>query len=306
MIIPPYLKQGDTIGITCPAGSLTLDTIKPMVEQLTAWGFQVQIGKTVGTSYNKFSARDDERLSDLQAMLDDQNIKAILFGRGGYGTVRIIDQIDFSSFLKHPKWMLGYSDITCIITHLHTQLNVCSIHGHMSGGYQKSDFDEESTQSIFNVLKGDKTTYAIPTHPLTRAGDAEGILIGGNLSLIADNIGTKSDIETAGKILFIEDVGEYKYNIDRMLWQLKRAEKLSHLKALLVGGFTQTLDNETPFGMSEEEIVWEKVKGYSYPVYFNFPVGHQPRNVALKVGLPYKLENNNLISLTETEKSLLL
>ncbi len=296
MIIPPYLKPGDTIGITCPAGALTLDTILPMKEQLIKWGFKVKIGSTVGTSYFKFSANDHERLSDLQQMLDDKNIQAILFGRGGYGTVRIIDQIDFSTFLKHPKWILGYSDITCIISHLHTQYNVCSIHGHMSGGYLESDYDEESTQSIFNVLTGLNTSYQIPEHIMTRNGHAEGILVGGNLALISDNIGTDSDINTEDKILFIEDIGEYKYNIDRMLWQLKRSGKLSKLKALLVGGFTQTLDNEVPFGMNEYEIVWEKVKDFKYPVYFDFPVGHQARNVALKVGMRYEIKNNYLLS----------
>lgn len=305
MIIPPYLKKGDTIGITCPAGSLTLETISPMIEQLKLWGFQVKVGATVGTSYYKFSGTDRERLLDLQSMLDDENIHAILFGRGGYGVMRIIDLIDFSSFLNKPKWVLGYSDITSLLSHLHSQFDICSIHGHMSGGYSKNEYNEISTQSIFDTLCGIPTSYQIPKHPMSRLGNTEGVLVGGNLALLSDNIGTASDLNTDNKILFIEDIGEYLYNIDRMMWQLKRSGKLNHLKALLVGGFTQSLDNEIPFGMTEYEIVWEKVQEYHYPVYFNFPVGHQAKNVALKIGCRYILQEEFLIEKKESSEMFL-
>lgn len=297
--IPPYLKAGDTIGITCPAGALDIDNVEDMCKQLSQWGFKVKVGKTVGTHYYKFSAKDEDRLADLQAMLDDNSIHAILFGRGGYGMVRIIDQIDFSKFVRSPKWFLGYSDITCLLSHLHTQYQISGIHGHMSAGYHADAFDEESTQSIFDTLTGKQAAYALPAHPMNKSGNALGEIVGGNLALLSDLIGTDSDLDTAGKILFIEDIGEYLYNIDRMMWQLKRAGKLHKLKALLVGGFVGSLDNETPFGMNEYEIVWEKVKDYDYPVYFDVPIGHQPRNVALKIGAIYEIDNGILKDVSE-------
>jgi muramoyltetrapeptide carboxypeptidase len=293
--IPPYLKTGDTIGITCPAGALALSAIEDMCRQLSDWGFKTVIGKTVGTSFHKFSATDDERLQDLQSMLDDDQIQAVLFGRGGYGLVRIIDRIDFSKFIEKPKWLLGFSDITCLLSHVHSNYHIATIHGHMSGGYQPGQHDATSTQSIYDALTGKQATYQLPHDAMNRPGHASGELVGGNLALLSDLIGTPSDIDTNDKILFIEDIGEYLYSVDRMMWQLKRAGKLTHLKALLVGGFTGSLDNDTPFGMTDNEIIFEKVKEYNYPVYFNVPVGHQPENVALKIGVQHHIENNLLI-----------
>jgi muramoyltetrapeptide carboxypeptidase len=297
MIIPPYLQKGNTIGITCPAGAVHLEEMQFMFSQLQSWGFNVKIGKTIGTSFNKFSATDDDRIADLQAMLDDDSIDAIFFGRGGYGVVRIIDQIDFAKFKQKPKWLLGYSDITVFHSHLNSQLKISSIHAHMGGGYKPNDYDAMSTQSIFDVVTGTPIQYEIATHKMNRVGVGEGELVGGNLALLSDLVGTKSDIHTQGKILFIEDIGEYKYNIDRMLWQLLRAGKLENLAGLIVGGFADTQDNEVTFGMTEYEIVWEKVKDFSYPVCFDFPVGHQAKNVALKVGVQYQLnvQENNVV-----------
>jgi muramoyltetrapeptide carboxypeptidase len=297
MIIPPYLQKGSTIGITCPAGAVNSEEMQPMFAQLEAWGFNLKIGKTIGTSFNKFSATDADRLADLQSMLDDDAIEAVFFGRGGYGVVRILDQIDFTQFKQKPKWLLGYSDITAFHSHLNNQMKISSIHAHMGGGYKPNDFDALSTQSIFDVITGKPIHYVIPAHVMNRVGVAKGELVGGNLALLSDLVGTDSDIHTQGKILFIEDIGEYKYNIDRMLWQLLRAGKLSQLAGLIVGGFTDTQDNPVPFGMTEYEIVWEKVKDFSYPVCFDFPVGHQARNMALKVGMQYQLaiENNQVV-----------
>jgi len=297
MIIPPYLQKGSTIGITCPAGAVNSEEMQPMFAQLEAWGFNLKIGKTIGTSFNKFSATDADRLADLQSMLDDDAIEAVFFGRGGYGVVRILDQIDFTQFKQKPKWLLGYSDITAFHSHLNNQMKISSIHAHMGGGYKPNDFDALSTQSIFDVITGKPIHYVIPAHAMNRVGVAKGELIGGNLALLSDLVGTDSDIHTQGKILFIEDIGEYKYNIDRMLWQLLRAGKLSQLAGLIVGGFTDTQDNPVPFGMTEYEIVWEKIKDFSYPVCFDFPVGHQARNMALKVGMQYQLavENNQVV-----------
>lgn len=297
MIIPPYLQKGNTIGITCPAGAVNLNDMQHMFSQLESWGFNVKIGKTIGTSFNKFSATDDDRIADLQAMLDDESINAIFFGRGGYGVVRIIDQIDFTKFNQKPKWLLGYSDITAFHSHLNSQLKISSIHAHMCGGYKPNDFDVMSTQSIFDVVTGKPIQYEILPNKMNRVGVGEGELVGGNLALLSDLVGTKSDIHTEGKILFIEDIGEYKYNIDRMLWQLLRSGKLDKLAGLIIGGFTDTQDNEVTFGMTEYEIVWEKVKDFSYPVCFDFPVGHQAKNVALKVGVQYQLtvQENNVV-----------
>ena len=297
MIIPPYLQKGSTIGITCPAGAVNSEEMQPMFAQLEAWGFNLKIGKTIGTSFNKFSATDADRLADLQSLLDDDAIEAVFFGRGGYGVVRILDQIDFTQFKQKPKWLLGYSDITAFHSHLNNQMKISSIHAHMGGGYKPNDFDALSTQSIFDVITGKPIHYVIPAHAMNRVGVAKGELVGGNLALLSDLVGTDSDIHTQGKILFIEDIGEYKYNIDRMLWQLLRAGKLSQLAGLIVGGFTDTQDNPVPFGMTEYEIVWEKVKDFSYPVCFDFPVGHQARNMALKVGMQYQLaiENNQVV-----------
>lgn len=305
MQIPAYLKPGDTIGITCPAGALSLETIQPMLDQLITWGFQIKIGRTVGTSYQKYSATDKERVSDLQQMLDDNSISAILFGRGGYGVVRIIDQLDFTQFAKHPKWLVGYSDITCFHSHLHTQYQIATMHAHMSGGYLPNDRDDASTQSILDCLLGNRIDYSVNGHEMNREGEASGQLIGGNLALLSDLIGTPSDIDTRGKILVIEDIGEYKYNIDRMLWQLKRSGKFDHLAGLIVGGFTDTMDNDVPFGMTEYEIVWEKVKEFNYPVCFDFPVGHQARNLCLKMGETYSLiVKKSKVHLQETSQGI--
>jgi muramoyltetrapeptide carboxypeptidase len=289
MIIPPSLQPGDCIGITCPAGSVVLDEMEAMFSQLREWGYQLRIGETIGTSQGKFSASDDIRLRDLQQMLDDPTIKAILFGRGGYGVVRIIDRIDFTAFKNNPKWLLGYSDITCFHSHLNHHLQVASIHGHMGSAYREENRDEFSTQQIHHLLKGIPSVYNLPSHPMNRTGVREGMLAGGNLALLSDLVGTPSDIQTKGCILLIEDIGEYKYNIDRMMWQLLRAGKLENLSGLLVGGFTDTLDNEIPFGMSVEEIVWEKVRDFNYPVCFNYPAGHQAINYPLKMGGEYRL-----------------
>lgn len=289
MIYPPSLQAGDQIGITCPAGAVNRDEMQAMFDQLTAWGFQPVIGKTVGSAHFKFSATDDERLADLQAMLDNPDIKAILFGRGGYGVVRIIDRIDFSRFIQHPKWLVGYSDITCLHSHVNRQFDIVTLHAHMGAGYRTENRDAFSTSEILSVLKGGSTSYSIPAHAMNRPGTGRGKLCGGNLALLSDLTGTPSDIDTRGKILVIEDIGEYKYNIDRMLWQLLRAGKLHQLAGLIVGGFTDTLDNETPFGMTEYEIVAEKVSRFTYPVCYQFPVGHQPLNYPLKMGAEMNL-----------------
>ena len=292
LIIPPYLQPGDAVAITCPAGAVNTADISVMAAYIEARGFRVVWGSTIGTSYYKFSAPDAERASDLQQFLNDPSIKAIFFGRGGYGMVRIIDQLDFSAFVARPKWLIGYSDITCILNHVQQNFGIAGLHAHMQGGYQTADFHALSTNSLFDVLGGHEQTYKGESHAMNRPGLAHAHLAGGNLALLSDLMGTPSEIDTDGKILFIEDIAEYKYNIDRMLWQYQRAGKLARLKGLLVGGFTDTQDNEVPFGMDEYQMVAEKVAGYNYPVVYGFPVGHQAENVALVCGGEYQLSVN--------------
>ncbi|HEX9509446.1 MAG TPA: LD-carboxypeptidase [Puia sp.] len=294
--LPAYLLPGDTIGITCPAGSITLKEIQPAMQLIESWGFKLRIGETVGKKDFTFGGSDAERAADLQQMLDDPSLKAILCARGGYGAVHIIDRLDFSGLSASPKWIIGFSDITVILCHLHRQLNMASIHSKMCNSFPEdwSKADPVQVQSILSIrqaLTGEKIGYDILPHEKNRAGVAEGPLVGGNLKTIETLSGTNSDIDTAGKILFVEDTGEYLYSIDRMFWHLERTGKLSSLKGLIIGGFKIKPDDPgEEFGRTLYEIVLERVKPYNYPVCFDFPVGHQKNNFALKVGAPHRLE----------------
>lgn len=300
MLIPPFIRAGAKVGITCPAGAVSMENMKYMFNQLHDWGFTYELGSTVGSSYFKFSGTDEERLQDLQRMLDDETIDAIFFGRGGYGVVRIIDRLDFTTFSQKPKWLIGFSDITCLHSHIHTNYQIATLHAHMCGGYNPQERDVLSTSSIYEAITGASQQYTIAPHSMNRVGEAYGPLVGGNLALLSDLIGTNSDIDTKGKILFIEDIGEYRYSLDRMMWQLKKANKLTQLAGLLVGSFSGTLDNDIPFGMSDYELIWEKVREFDYPVCFDFPVGHQPKNVALKCGVNFHLKvEKHLVELSE-------
>lgn len=294
--IPPYLKKGDVIGITCPAGFITLEDVIPAATKLQEWGFAVQMGSTVGKKNFTFGGTDEERIADLQQMLDDKNVKAILCARGGYGAVRIIDKIDFKKFSLQPKWIIGFSDITVIHSHLNKNFGVASIHSKMCnsfpGDWGKAEpIQIETIESIQKCLKGELMQYTAPVHEKNKNGSATGVLTGGNLKTIETLAGSKSDITTDGKILFVEDTGEYLYSIDRMFWNLKRNGKLSKLKGLIIGGFKiKAADTpEDEFGKSLHEIVLEKVKEYNYPVCFDFPVGHQKNNFALKCGIKHLL-----------------
>lgn len=289
--IPPYLKKGDTIGIVCPAGYMALDKVQTCITTLQEWGYNVKVGKTVGgDSQTYFSGTDEERLADFQQMLDDDEVKTILCGRGGYGMGRIIDKIDFKKFRKQPKWIVGYSDITVLHSHLYSNYYISSLHAPMAGAFNEEGYKNEFVLSLKNVLQGKRIKYSCPAHEFNRKGEAVGELTGGNLALLAHLTGTNSDSKTKGRILFIEDVGEYSYNVDRMLHQLKRSGKLSRLAGLIVGGFTDMKDTERPFGKLVYEIIREMIKEYDYPVCFDFPVSHTDRNYALKVGVGYKLK----------------
>ncbi|MBL0336811.1 MAG: LD-carboxypeptidase [Chitinophagaceae bacterium] len=288
---PPYLVPGDTIGLVCPAGFMPMEKITTCICTLESWGYRVKLGKTLGgDSTNYFSGSDEERLSDLQSMLDDDEVKAVLCARGGYGTGRIIDQVDFKKFKQNPKWIIGYSDITVLHCHLYSNYYISSLHAPMAGAFNDGGAGNEFVQSLKTTLEGKKQKYNCPVHAFNRKGEAIGELVGGNLSLLAHLNGTDSDIKTKGRILFIEDVGEYTYNVDRMLYQLKRSGKLSKLAGLIVGGFTDMKDTERPFGQTVEEVIRDVVKEYDYPVCFGFPVSHSDNNYALKVGVGYKLK----------------
>lgn len=288
--IPPYLKPGDTIGISSPAGYITLEQIQPSVVQMQSWGFNIKIGKTIGKRDFTYGGTDKERLADFQEMLNDPGIKAIMCARGGYGFVRIIDQLDFSEFKRNPKWIIGFSDITVLHCHLAKNFGIASIHSKMCNSFpddwaKAEPIQIETILSIKNALIGEEMGYNAPANSNNRFGKNDAILVGGNLSIIETLAGSPSDLDTKDKILFIEDTGEYLYSIDRMLWNLKRSGKLRYLKGLIVGGFKVKPDDAgEEFGKSIYDIVLEKVKEYTYPIAFDFPVGHQRNNFALKCG----------------------
>ena len=286
--LPPYLKQGDTIGMVCPSGYMPLEKAQKCIETLQHWGFKVEAGKTLGSQFNYFSGTDEERLHDLQSMLDDDKIKAILCARGGYGLSRIIDKINFEKFIQHPKWIIGYSDITLLHAHIYSNYNIASLHAPMAAAFNEMNESEEYINSIYKALAGTLQVYTTDSHALNRNSICKGALVGGNLALLTHIIGSSSDINTINKILFIEDIGEYKYNVDRMLMQLKRVGKFEKLSGLIVGKFTDIKDTVIPFGQEVYELISDKVKEYNYPVCFDFPIGHVKENYALKVGVEYE------------------
>ena len=299
MILPPYLKKGDTIGITCPAGYMATAKAETCIDTLQQWGFQVMVGKTLGSgSKNYFSGIDADRRDELQAMLDDDSIHAILFGRGGYGMGRIIDQLDFTKFKKKPKWLIGFSDITVIHCHLNRQLKIAAMHAPMAAAF--NDGENEFIQSLHKAITGKKAKYKCSSHPFNKTGTVSAELVGGNLSLLTHLIGTSSELNTNSKILFIEDIGEYIYQADRMLYQLKRSGKLNKLAGLVVGGFTDIKDTDRSFGKTIYEVISAIVTEYDYPVCFGFPVSHEKENYALKIGVQYQLQvGKKTVRLTE-------
>ncbi|MEO7801195.1 MAG: LD-carboxypeptidase [Ginsengibacter sp.] len=289
MIIPPYLKKNDTIGIVCPSGYMPVEKTLQAQQSITEWGFKIQLGLTVGNQHNYFSGDDEQRLHDLQQMLDDKNIKAIFCARGGYGLSRIIDKLSFKKFKKSPKWIVGFSDITVLHYHLLARLNTACLHAPMAAAFNGEGYKNIYIDSLKDALYGKRSDYTAATHFFNKHGKAKGRLIGGNLSIIAHLTGTPSQVKTKGKILFIEDVGEYIYNIDRMLQQLKRSGQLKNLAGLIIGGITDMKDTTIPYGQSVEEVIKDVVASYDYPVCFNFPVSHDTENFALKCGLKHEL-----------------
>jgi muramoyltetrapeptide carboxypeptidase len=293
------LQQGSTIGITCPAGYVSKERIAYAVKVLQDWGYTVRIGNTVGNEFNYFSGTDQERLADLQQMMDGPDIDAIIMGRGGYGVSRIIDGLDLTAFRARPKWICGFSDITVLHSHIQAQLNIPTLHSPMCGAFKPESEFSDHILSFKKALAGVGEEYTLPPSPYNRAGIVNGILTGGNLSLLVHLTGSVSEVDYSGKILFIEDLGEHLYHVDRMLLHLKRAGKLDNLAGLLVGSFTDMEDTDRPFGQTLEEIIFDKVKEYNYPVAFNMPCGHQEINYTLSLGMEHTL-------IVDSEKSVLI
>ena len=286
LITPPYLQKGDTIAIVAPAGILTnrKDVIDQAKELAESWGLHVVYGKHLFDTAGHFSATDDERAEDFQKAMDNPHIKAIWAGRGGYGTVRILDRLDYTKFIESPKWVIGYSDITALHSHLNT-LGYETIHG-MMGTSMGDDAEKivETLKSFKKSLFGEKLSYSLVSVEENRIGTAKGKLIGGNLSLLASMLGSKSQMNADGKILFIEEVGEYKYSMDRMLQSLKRAGFFEKCKGIIVGDISKIKSNTTKWGSSMEQLILDVIAEYDFPVLFNFPAGHEPDNRSLILG----------------------
>lgn len=294
--IPPYLQAGNTMGITAPAGFITMEEMQPALIEMQSWNLNIHCGKTIGTRHFTFSGTDDERIIDLQNMLDDENLQAIMCARGGYGLIRIIDRLNFTKFVRHPKWLIGFSDATVLLNHVYKNFGIASLHSKMCNSFPDNPLladavQNETIQSIRKALFGEKIIYEIPLNMNNKNGHATGPFIGGNLKTIESLYESNSALNMENAILFVEDTGEYLYSIDRMFWGLKRSGKLAKLKGLVLGGFKIKPDDPgEEFGKTVEEIVLEKIQGYNYPVCFDFPVGHQKNNFAIKHGKAHTLQ----------------
>lgn len=289
MITPPYLKSGDKIAVVATARKVSPSEMDFAFSTLRSWGLQVVTGPHLFGEANQYSGTDEERAFDLQMMLDDKGIKAIICARGGYGTVRIIDQLNFSTFEQHPKWIVGYSDITVLHSHIHTQFGIETLHATMPINFP-DDGTAAATESLRKALFGETLEYNIDAKPLNKPGNASGVLTGGNLSILYSLTGSASDIQTQDKVLFIEDLDEYLYHVDRMMMNLKRSGKLSGIKGLIVGGLSKMNDNAVPFGKQAEQIIAESAQEAGIPVCFNFPAGHIADNRALIMGREVRLD----------------
>lgn len=285
LIQPSFLKKGDKIAIVASARKISMQELQPAIDIFKSWGLEVVLSKNLLGSDNQYSGKDEERAEDLQAALDDNSVKAIISARGGYGTIRIIDKLDFTKFKQNPKWVIGYSDITVLHSHIHN-FGIETMHATMPINFS---VNPEAVETMRRSLFGEKLKYEMEKHPLNREGFAEAQIVGGNLSLLYALTGSNSSMHTKGKILFIEDLDEYLYHIDRMMMSLKRSGKLRDLAGLVVGGMSDMKDNQIPFGKNAEEIILDAVKEYKYPVCFNFPAGHIDKNLALVLGRTVRL-----------------
>ncbi len=288
---PALLKPNDKVAITAPAKRISRAEIDAAIKTLISWGLQVVVGETIDSEYFQFSATKEQRLDEVQNLLDDPDIKAIFFGRGGYGSIQIIDDIDFKAFKKNPKWLIGFSDITVFHAHV-SKFDIPTLHATMPLNFEKNSKD--SLETLKQALFKGKMKYELKSkHKLNRKGKGKGKIVGGNLSIIYSLLGSKSFPDLNGKILFIEDLSEYYYHLERMMYALKRAGKLKELKGLIVGQFSDMKEAALPFDKNTEEIILDAVKEYKFPVYFNFPAGHVNDNRAVIFGKEVKMEVND-------------
>ena len=292
LIEPPYLKAGDTVAIVAPSGILKNREreVQQAVDLLKSWGLHAIIGKHVFSKSNHFAGTDDERCEDLQDAMDNPNVSAIWCARGGYGTVRILDKLNYTKFKENPKWVIGYSDITALHNQLHNN-GFMSIHALMCVSLTK-DLDEISftIDTFKSALFGKQSNYDLDLAPFNRFGEAKGKLVGGNLTMLHTMLGSKESIDTSGKILFIEEIGEYKYHIDRMLQSMKRAGYFDNLKGLIVGDMSRMRKNTTLWGTSVEELIIDALADYDFPIAFGMPAGHEKENVAMTLGRTVELK----------------
>ncbi|AIN70592.1 LD-carboxypeptidase [Flavobacterium psychrophilum] len=289
MITPPYLKKGDTIAIVATARKNIDDNLKFAKDLLTSWGLNVKIGSTIGLDLNQLAGTDAQRAADFQNQMDNQNIKAIWCVRGGYGTVRMIDLLDFKKFKENPKWIIGFSDVTVLHNHLNT-MGYKSIHGIMPVSSKAS---QEAKESLRIALFGERLEYEIDSHFMNKPGKASGELVGGNLSILYSLLGSKSAINCDDKILFMEDLDEHLYHIDRMMINLQRNGCLESIKGIIVGGMTKMKDNDIPWGKNALQIIDEVTKKYNIPTIYEFPAGHIQDNRALVMGNKVSMSVNN-------------
>lgn len=293
MIRPSYLKEGDKVAIVCTARKFSKEEAVPAIELLKSWGLEVVLGDTIDNDNFQLGGTDEQRAADFNKQLADIEVKAIWCARGGYGTVRMLEMIDFDLLLCQPKWVVGFSDVTVLHSHIHT-LGMETIHGMMAFSVPKAT--NEAKQTLYNALFGEKEQFVFSTSKSSRLGFGKGQIVGGNLSILYSLLGSESSIDTEGKVLFIEDLDEYLYHIDRMMYNLKRNNKLAKLKGLVVGGMTDMHDNAIPFGYNVEEIIRDVVREYDYPVFFDFPAGHGINNLALTFGRDVEVNVTEVIS----------
>ncbi|MDP4266437.1 MAG: LD-carboxypeptidase [Bacteroidota bacterium] len=287
MLIPSYLKPGDTIGIISTARKISKSELKPAIKLFEDWGLNVVTGKNIFNSCNQFAGNDEERASDLQDMLDNDDIKAIICARGGYGTVRIVDLINFNNFINKPKWLIGYSDITVLHSHIQN-LGVETLHAIMPVNINKAS--AYAIETLRKALFGEDLKYEVKANIFNRTGEANGTITGGNLSVLYSIAGSRSEVDFKDKILFLEDLDEYLYHIERMLINLKRRGIFRQISGLIIGGMTEMHDNTIPFGNDAYEIINDIVSDYNYPVCYNFPAGHIDDNRALILGRDISLK----------------
>lgn len=287
MKLPPYLTKGDTVGILATARKIDHEPLEPAIKLLKSWGLNVVVGKTIGLDNHQLAGADWQRATDFQEMIDNPAIKAIWCAKGGYGTVRMVDRIDFTHFKKKPKWFVGFSDATVLHSHINN-MDIATIHGIMAASV--SGATPQAIESLHKGLFGDKISYTVPTHKYNKTGKVSGELVGGNLSVLFSIVGSRSEMDYKGKILFLEDLDEYLYHVDRMMTNLERNGYFKNVKGIIIGGFTKMRDNDIPWGHSALEIIKDITKEYNIPICFNFPAGHITDNRALTFGKEVTLE----------------